>query len=39
MWHIYEAEKKKLQESCKTCEEYEEKIKELVKRLENEQRH
>lgn len=39
MWHIYEAEKKKLQELCKTSEEYEEKIKELVKRLENEQRH
>lgn len=39
MWHIYEAEKKKLQELCKTSEEYEENIKELVKRLENEQRH
>lgn len=39
MWHIYETEKKKLQELCKTSEEYEEKIKELVKRLENEQRH
>lgn len=39
MWLIYEQEKKKLQESCKTNEEYEEKIKELVKRLENEQRH
>lgn len=32
-WNIYEQEKQKLQVTCKTCKEYEEKIKELIKKL------
>lgn len=32
-WKIYEQEKRKLQQICKTSEEYEEKIKQLAKKL------
>lgn len=32
-WQTYEQEKRKLQQICKTSEEYEEKIKELIKKL------
>lgn len=32
-WQIYEQEKRKLQQTCKTSEEYEEKIKKLVEKL------
>ena len=32
-WQQYELEKKKLQDTCKTSEEYEEKIKELAKKI------
>lgn len=32
-WQLYEFEKKKLQQICKTSEEYEEKIKKVVEKL------
>lgn len=32
-WQIYEQEKRKLQQTCKTSKEYEEKIKKLVEKL------
>lgn len=32
-WQLYEVEKQKLQRKCKTSLEYEEKIKELIKKL------
>lgn len=32
-WQIYEQEKRKLQQICKTSEEYEVKIKQLAKKL------
>lgn len=32
-WQIYEQEKRKLQQICKTSEKYEEKIKQLVIKL------
>ena len=32
-WQIYEQEKIKFQQICKTSEDYEEKIKELIKKL------
>lgn len=32
-WQIYEQEKQKVQLICKTSEEYEQKIKELISRL------
>ena len=32
-WQIYEQEKRKLQQTCKTSEEYEEKIKQLAQKL------
>lgn len=32
-WLIYEQEKRKLQQTCKTFEEYEKKLRELIKKL------